>query len=99
LGPGAWLVNVGRGPLVATDDPWTRLITALLGGAALDVTDPEPLPDGHALWKAERCIVTPQSANPIELSRPRLAAHLENNVGRFVLGEDLLDLVDPAVGY
>jgi phosphoglycerate dehydrogenase-like enzyme len=99
LGPGAWLVNVGRGALVVTEDLVDALKNGLLGGAALDVTDPERLPEGHALWTAGRCIVTPHSANPIELSRPRLAAHLENNVGRFVLGEDLLDLVDPAAGY
>jgi phosphoglycerate dehydrogenase-like enzyme len=99
LAPHTWLVNVGRGGLVATDDLVDALGRGVLGGAALDVTEPEPLPAGHPLWSSERCIVTPHSANPIEFSRPRLAAHLEDNVRRFARGEELLDLVDQSAGY
>src|SRR5207245_5688243 len=56
--PGALLVNAARGPLVDTDD----LLAALRAGrirAALDVTDPEPLPDGHPLWSAPGILITP----------------------------------------
>ena len=55
---GALLVNVARGPVVVTDD----LVDALQSGqvhAALDVTDPEPLPGGHPLWSAPNLLVTP----------------------------------------
>ena len=55
--PDAWLVNVARGPHVDTDALVAALSEGAIGGAALDVTDPEPLPDGHPLWELERCIV------------------------------------------
>jgi phosphoglycerate dehydrogenase-like enzyme len=99
LGPDTWLVNVGRGELVVTRDLVGALSSGSLGGAALDVTDPEPLPDGQPLWASPRCVITPHSANPARFSRPRLTFHLEANVRRFVRGDELLDLVDPAEGY
>jgi phosphoglycerate dehydrogenase-like enzyme len=54
----AWLVNIGRGGLVDTDALVNALATHEIGGAALDVTDPEPLPKGHALWSLQNCLVT-----------------------------------------
>ena len=55
----AWLVNVARGAHVDTDALVAALRDGAIGGAALDVTDPEPLPDGHPLWELPNCIVTP----------------------------------------
>ncbi|WP_343760053.1 NAD(P)-dependent oxidoreductase [Deinococcus depolymerans] len=63
LKPGAWLVNVGRGNLIVTDDLVTALRDGSLGGAVLDVTDPEPLPEGHPLWTQPNVILTPHIAS------------------------------------
>ena len=95
----AWLVNVGRGAHVETDALVAALAAGAIGGAALDVTDPEPLPDGHPLWAEPRCIVTPHTANTIEMARPHLVARITDNVRRFGAGEPLVGLVDVALGY
>src|SRR5690606_18442829 len=60
----AWLVNIARGSLIDTDALVDALRTGEIAGAALDVTDPEPLPDGHPLWTEPRALITPHSANP-----------------------------------
>ena len=52
--PDAWLINIARGGLVETDALVEALQTGTIGGAALDVTEPEPLPPGHPLWASER---------------------------------------------
>ena len=97
--PDAWLVNVARGGHVDTDALVAALDAGAIGGAALDVTDPEPLPDGHPLWDQERCIITPHSADTPEMIRPLLARRIRDNVARFAAGEPLIGLVDPALGY
>jgi phosphoglycerate dehydrogenase-like enzyme len=97
--PDAWLVNVARGGHVDTDALVAALDAGAIGGAALDVTDPEPLPDGHPLWQQERCIITPHTADTPEMIRPLLARRIRDNVARFAAGEPLLGLVDPALGY
>lgn len=63
LKPGAWLANAGRGNLIVTDDLLAALDSGQLGGAALDVTDPEPLPQGHPLWARENVLITPHIAS------------------------------------
>lgn len=95
----AWLVNVGRGRLVVTDDLVTALREGWIAGAALDVTDPEPLPDGHPLWTLDNCLVTPHVANTHAMLRPRLVELVTENVRRFGAGEPLLGLIDVAAGY
>jgi phosphoglycerate dehydrogenase-like enzyme len=97
--PEAWLVNVARGGHVDTDALVAALTAGAIGGAALDVTDPEPLPDGHPLWDLERCIITPHTADTTEMIRPLLARRIRDNVARFAAGEPLVGLVDPALGY
>ena len=97
--PDAWLVNVARGRHVDTDALVAALTADAIGGAALDVTDPEPLPDGHPLWDQERCIITPHTADTTEMIRPLLARRIRDNVARFAAGEPLIGLVDPALGY
>ncbi len=59
----AWIVNVARGRHIITDHLVEALQNNTIGGAALDVTDPEPLPDGHALWSLPNCIITPHVGN------------------------------------
>ena len=97
--PDAWLVNVARGRHVDTDALVAALTASAIGGAALDVTDPEPLPDGHPPWHLERCIITPHTADTTEMIRPLLARRIRDNVARFAAGEPLIGLVDPALGY
>lgn len=97
--PYAWLVNVARGGLVDHDALLEALKEGAIGGAALDVTDPEPLPDGHPLWTLENVVITPHVANTWSMALPELRALVERNVGRFIAGVDLEGLVEPTVGY
>lgn len=95
----AILVNVGRGAIVDTDALVEALQENRIGGAALDVTDPEPLPDGHPLWTLDNCLITPHSANPPEMLMPQLAQRITDNLFRFAEGRPLVGVVDPAKGY
>lgn len=95
----AWLVNVARGRLVVTDDLVGALRRGAIAGAALDVTDPEPLPDGHPLWQLENALVTPHAANTPDLGADALGDLVEDNARRFAGGKPLLGVVDPAAGY
>ncbi len=95
----AWLVNVARGQHVHTDDLVAALDTGVIAGAGLDVTDPEPLPEGHRLWTMPRCIITPHVANTPEMARPVLLRRVGENVRRFAAGEPLLGVVDVDAGY
>jgi phosphoglycerate dehydrogenase-like enzyme len=97
--PDSWLVNVARGPHVDTDALVAALDGGEIAGAALDVTDPEPLPDGHPLWGHPRCIITPHTADTMEMVERLLAARIKDNVARFAAGQPLAGLVDPAAGY
>ncbi|MFP5351616.1 MAG: D-isomer specific 2-hydroxyacid dehydrogenase family protein [Actinomycetota bacterium] len=93
----AWLINVARGALVDTEALVAALRDGRIGGAALDVTDPEPLPDGHPLW--DLAVVTPHVANTWDMALPELSALVERNVRRYGQGEPLEGTVDPAAGY
>jgi phosphoglycerate dehydrogenase-like enzyme len=97
--PDAWLVNVARGRIVDTGALVAALTEGAIGGAALDVTDPEPLPDGHPLWELENCIITPHTADTEEMIEPLLARRIRDNVARFAAGQPLIGVVDPALGY
>lgn len=99
MGPDTWLVNVARGRHVVTADLVDALGEGALGGAALDVTDPEPLPEGHPLWSLPNCIVTPHLANTRRMARPLLSARVTENVRRFAEGEPLIGPVDVDAGY
>jgi D-2-hydroxyacid dehydrogenase (NADP+) len=95
----AWLVNVARGSLVDTEALVEALAAGSIGGAALDVTDPEPLPDGHPLWTEPRAVITPHVANPDATLRRYLAELVRENVGRFAAGDELESLIDVDAGY
>jgi phosphoglycerate dehydrogenase-like enzyme len=95
----AWLVNVARGAHVVTDDLVAALRAGAIGGAALDVTDPEPLPAGHPLWGLDNCLVTPHTANTWQMAEPLFAERVGTNVARFQRGEPLVGVVDPRLGY
>jgi len=95
----AWLVNVGRGKQIVTDDLVRALEAGEIGGAALDVTDPEPLPVGHPLWSIPNCIITPHVGNTAEMVPPLLALRIAENVRRLAVGEQLVGIIDQTVGY
>ena len=95
----AWLVNVARGRHVVTDDLVAALEAGAIGGAALDVTDPEPLPAGHRLWSLDNCLITPHTSNTWVMAEPLFAQRVVDNIGRYRRGEPLLGRVDPALGY
>jgi len=95
----AWIVNVARGRHIVTDDLVEALRAGTIGGAGLDVTDPEPLPEGHPLWALPNCIITPHIGNTPEMARPLLAERITRNVRRFADDEELIGLVDVDTGY
>lgn len=95
----SWVVNVARGSLVDTDALVHALQDNRIGGAGLDVTDPEPLPDGHPLWSLPNAIVTPHDSNPPSVRVPAYADHVAENVRRFVSGGELAARIDPVAGY
>ncbi len=97
--PHAWIVNVARGGHIVTDDLVWALRSGVIGGAALDVTDPEPLPDGHPLWQMQNCIITPHIGNTPEMAVPLLSERITTNVRRYIAGEELIGLVDVRHGY
>ena len=95
----AWLVNVSRGGHVDTAALVDALERKVIGGAALDVTDPEPLPEGHRLWNLPNCIITPHDAGSSGAVMALLAARVQDNVRRFGAGEPLAGIVDLEAGY
>jgi phosphoglycerate dehydrogenase-like enzyme len=97
--PDSWLVNVARGRHVDTDALVVALDEGVIAGAALDVTDPEPLPDGHPLWTQPRCVITPHTADTLEMIERPLARRIQVNVARLAAGEPLVGAVDPTTGY
>ncbi len=99
LKPGARLINVARGRCVDTSALVAALQSGRLAGAGLDVTDPEPLPPDHALWRLPQVIVTPHVAAQSAEAEERQRLLTRENLRRFAAGEQLLSVVDPAVGY
>ena len=95
----AWLVNVGRGRLVVTDDLVVALRDQRIGGAALDVTDPEPLPTQHPLWTFDNCLVTPHIGNTRAMAVPLLSERVATNCRLFAAGQPLVGVVDVGLGY
>lgn len=95
----AYLVNVARGPIVVTNDLIEALDKKLIAGAALDVTDPEPLPDGHPLFGREDLIITPHTADTKEIVTRLFAKRVKHNVSAYLGNEQFIGVVDPALGY
>lgn len=97
--PTAVVVNVGRGPLIVTDDLVAAIKNGTIAGAALDVTDPEPLPDGHPLWELEDVVLTPHTANTDERIRSLTGPLTLRNIELFEAGEKMETEVDVVAGY
>jgi len=96
---GAYVINIARGEILDSDALLEALVSSHLGGAGLDVTDPEPLPAGHPLWTAPNLVITPHVAGDAELTRKRRDALIEENLARFATGRPLLNVVDRLAGY
>lgn len=97
--PSAYLVNIARGPMVKTDDLIDALNAEVIAGAAVDVTDPEPLPDGHPLWNAKNIIITPHSADTRKQVVRLFSERIRENVAAFQHGTGWVGVVDPEFGY
>ncbi|MFK7842656.1 MAG: D-2-hydroxyacid dehydrogenase [Sphingorhabdus sp.] len=96
----AWLVNVARGSLVDQDALLEALSSKAIGGAALDVTDPEPLPSDHPLWTAPNCIITMHLSGQAQTGMfQRAAARFVENLKRFQSGEKMIAVADFDRGY
>jgi phosphoglycerate dehydrogenase-like enzyme len=93
LRPGALLVNAARGPIVDTG-ALLELLRSERVRAALDVTDPEPLPADHPLWDAPGVLITPHFAGDTPAADRRAFALAGEQVGRYVRGEPLLNVVE-----
>jgi phosphoglycerate dehydrogenase-like enzyme len=89
LSPNAVVVNVARGPVVDTDALLAALRTNDIRGAALDVTDPEPLPPDHPLWSLENCLITPHTGGHTPRHWDRLADIIAANVAVLETDGDL----------
>ncbi|GAB3704979.1 D-isomer specific 2-hydroxyacid dehydrogenase family protein [Corynebacterium nasicanis] len=97
--PSAVVVNVARGPLIHTDDLVDALRSGTIAGAALDVTDPEPLPDDHPLWDIETCMITPHTANTYTIIQERTGRLVIDNAAAFEAGERMPNEVNLETGY
>jgi phosphoglycerate dehydrogenase-like enzyme len=97
--PGAIVANVGRGGTIDTAALVEALRAGHLGGALLDVTDPEPLPADHPLWRMENVLITPHYAGAHPGYDERAAKIFLENLRRYLAGEALLNEVDKAEGY
>jgi phosphoglycerate dehydrogenase-like enzyme len=96
---GALFINVGRGGTVVTNDLVAALQDGRLGGAGLDVTDPEPLPPDHPLWRAPNVIITPHVSASLEGNEVPRWLLARENLRRYVAGDKLLSEVDVGKGY
>jgi phosphoglycerate dehydrogenase-like enzyme len=96
---GAYFIAVSRGSVYSTDALVQALSSRHLAGAGLDVTDPEPLPRNHPLWKFKNVVITPHIAGASDRSLGRVLELLRENIRRFAAGEPLLNTVDKMRGY
>lgn len=99
LPPHAFIVNIGRGPLIDTNALIAALREKRIGGAALDVTDPEPLPADSLLWHMDNVIITPHISGLSAYYNDRIVELFSENLRRYLNGEPLLNLVQRELGY
>jgi phosphoglycerate dehydrogenase-like enzyme len=97
--PHSYFIAVSRGGLYDMNGLVKALDSKKLDGAGVDVTDPEPLPKGHPLWKFENAIVTPHIAGRSDKDHARMVGTIRENLKRFVDGKPLINVVDKQKGY
>lgn len=96
---GSYFIAVSRGKVYSMDGLVKALDSQAIAGAGVDVTDPEPLPKGHALWKFPNAIITPHVATQGEGGTPNRIALYKDNIARFAAGEKLRNIVDMKKEY
>ncbi len=96
---GAYFIAVSRGGTYDLDSLVKALDSQRLAGAGVDVTDPEPLPKGHALWKMDNVIITPHIAGRSDMDGGRMRGIVKSNISRFAEGLRLYNVVDKQKGY
>ena len=96
---GAMIYNVGRGPVIDTAALIDALRAGHLGGAGLDVTDPEPLPADSPLWEMDNVLITAHTSGATPRYWERQSALIAENIRRIQQGETPLNVVDLAAGY
>lgn len=99
LKPGAWLSNQGRSRLIETGALLAALESGHLGGAVLDVTDPEPLPPGHGLWTQPNVIITPHIASTTHDLVARGAGYTRTFLTDLLAGQEPVGRVNPGQTY
>jgi phosphoglycerate dehydrogenase-like enzyme len=97
--PTSYLINIGRGAIVALDDLVSALRSGAIAGAALDVFEVEPLPPDHPLWDFPNVLITPHTAGYSPVIAERHLATLVENVHRFAAGEPLKNVADKALWF
>jgi len=97
--PGAFLVNVSRGPVVDTNALIEAARSGRLGGAVLDVFEEEPLPAESPLWDLPNVVITPHIAGVSKRNMDTLVDLFVANLGRYLKGQELYNLIDPDQGY
>jgi phosphoglycerate dehydrogenase-like enzyme len=97
--PGAFLVNVSRGPVVDTNALLEAARSGKLGGAVLDVFEEEPLPADSPLWDAPNVVITPHIAGISRRNMDTLVDLFVTNLGRYLRGQELFNQIDPEHGY
>jgi phosphoglycerate dehydrogenase-like enzyme len=97
--PNSYFIAVSRGALYDMNALVRALDSKLIAGAGVDVTDPEPLPPGHPLWKFDNVIITPHVAGSSDKVGARIVETIRENIARFVDGKPLLNVVDKQKGY
>jgi phosphoglycerate dehydrogenase-like enzyme len=95
----SYFVAVSRGGIYEMDALVKALDEKKLAGAGVDVTDPEPLPRQHPLWRFENVVVTPHIAGRSDRDAERMAGTIKENLQRFVQGKPLINVVDKQKGY
>ena len=99
LKPHSYFVAVSRGGIYDMGGLVKALDSKRLAGAGVDVTDPEPLPKGHALWKFNNVVITPHIAGRSDKDNERMVGTIKENIKRFVDGKPLVNVVDKQKGY
>ena len=97
--PSAYIMNIGRGPIIDEAALVRALKEGWIAGAALDVFEKEPLPQDSELWAMDNVILTPHISGEVEDYNDRVVAVFKENLGRYLAGDALLNVVDAERGY
>lgn len=99
MDPQSIVVNIGRGALIDTEALIAALAERRIYAAGLDVTDPEPLPDGHPLWEEAQCLITPHTADTMEMIIPLYRDRIRRNIQALRTQTPFEGVVDVSAGY